>query len=206
MKATQFMIRRINLTDNTYFETMIDAHYDPDWVDYTYVDTNLAAIQTVNLGNLVPSSAGISETVYPFDPSNPDKKEPLYQYEIYALRTPGNTSYTPGSGGGGGCFIATAAYGSYQERHVWILRQFRDKYLLTNKSGKAFVRWYYKHSPKYASIIAKNEVLKFLTRIFLIPLYISAYILLKTGYLSLLFLFLLNTGIIFSIRLHSKFR
>lgn len=29
------------------------------------------------------------------------------------------------SGGGGGCFIATAAFGSYQEHHVWILRQFR---------------------------------------------------------------------------------
>jgi len=109
-------------------------------------------------------------------------------------------------GGGGGCFIATAAYGSYQEKHVWILRQFRDKYLLTNRTGRAFVRWYYKHSPKYASIIAKNRFLKFLTRIFLAPLYLFAYTFLKTNYLLLLFLFLLNTGIIFSIRLHSKLR
>ncbi len=51
------------------------------------------------------------------------------------------------SGGGGGCFIATAAFGSYQEHHVWILRQFRDRYLLTSIPGRAFVRFYYSHSP-----------------------------------------------------------
>ncbi|MCM8805189.1 MAG: cohesin domain-containing protein [Candidatus Omnitrophica bacterium] len=82
-------------------------------------------------------------------------------------------------GGGGGCFIATAAFGSYQEKHVWILRQFRDKYLLTNPIGKAFVKWYYKHSPKYASIIAQNELLRAIVRVALLPLYGIALITLK---------------------------
>ncbi|MCD6221896.1 hypothetical protein J7K25_07045, partial [bacterium] len=97
------------------------------------------------------------------------------------------------SGGGGGCFIATAAYGSYQEKHVWILRQFRDKYLLTNRPGKAFVRWYYRHSPKYASIIAQHPVLRNITRILLTPLYVLAYIVVKNLALPLL-LFLLGLG------------
>ena len=118
----------------------------------------------------------------------------------------GSPFVAPGGGGGGGCFIATAAYGTPMAKEVVILKKFRDKYLLKNKLGRAFVRWYYRHSPKYASIIAKSEFLKFLTRIFLTPLYLFAYIFLKTNYLLLLFLFLLNTGIIFSIRLHSKFR
>ncbi|MCD6221189.1 hypothetical protein J7K25_03420 [bacterium] len=189
-RATQFLIRRVNLTDNTYFEMPVAAHFEPDWVDYTYVDSDIEtavdyryeiyAQRIAENGGIVESKPGISEPVQAYG-QQPDE-----------------------GGGGGGCFIATASYGSYQEKHVWILRQFRDKYLLTNKSGKAFVRWYYRHSPKYASIIAKNGFLRFLTRIFLTPLYLFAYIFLKTRYLLLLFLFLLNTGIIFSIRLYSK--
>jgi hypothetical protein len=31
-----------------------------------------------------------------------------------------------------------------------VLRKFRDRYLLTNAPGKAFVRFYYKHSPPIA--------------------------------------------------------
>ncbi|MCM8759130.1 MAG: cohesin domain-containing protein [Candidatus Omnitrophica bacterium] len=89
------------------------------------------------------------------------------------------------SGGGGGCFIATAAFGSYQERHVWILRQFRDRYLLTNPVGRAFVKWYYKHSPKYASIIAQNNSLRTLARIILMPVYVLALISLKFRILAL---------------------
>ncbi|HNS31713.1 MAG TPA: hypothetical protein PKN36_01905 [bacterium] len=82
-------------------------------------------------------------------------------------------------GGGGNCFIATAAFGSYQEPHVRILRQFRDRYLLTNAAGKAFVRFYYRHSPAAAGVIAKNSVLRTAARIALMPLYGLAYLLLS---------------------------
>ena len=54
-----------------------------------------------------------------------------------------SSTTTTGGGSGGGCFIATAAYGSYMEPHVMILRDFRDRLLLTNPVGKALVELYY---------------------------------------------------------------
>jgi len=47
-----------------------------------------------------------------------------------------------GSGGGGGCFIATAAYGKAMEPHVKVLRDFRDRFMINNDVGKAFIDLY----------------------------------------------------------------
>jgi hypothetical protein len=74
-----------------------------------------------------------------------------------------------GGGGGGGCFIATAAYGSYDAPDVVTLRAFRDYCLMTNTPGRAFVRWYYRHSPAAADFIASRDNLKRLVRIALKP-------------------------------------
>ncbi len=74
-----------------------------------------------------------------------------------------------GQGGSGGCFIATAAYGSYLEPQVVTLRQFRDRWLLTNAPGNAFVRWYYHVSPPIAAYIAQRDWARLLTRGALTP-------------------------------------
>ncbi len=67
------------------------------------------------------------------------------------------------------CFIATAAYGSYLDPHVAVLRAFRDNYLLTNRMGRAFVDLYYHYSPPLANIIAKHSALRAMTRWVLTP-------------------------------------
>ncbi|MEW6026300.1 MAG: CFI-box-CTERM domain-containing protein, partial [Planctomycetota bacterium] len=88
------------------------------------------------------------------------------------------------------CFIATAVYGNPMHPNVVALRNFRDKYLLTNKPGSAFVKWYYRTSPPIAEYLKKTPLQASAVRLALTPLvYAIRYpfaILLITGLLSVL--------------------
>ncbi len=88
----------------------------------------------------------------------------------------------PAGGGGGGssCFIATAAYGSADEQDVVLLRQFRDRYLLTNLPGRAFVRLYYEYSPPMAAFISTRPVVRKAVMIGLTPVVACAHVALVT--------------------------
>lgn len=47
----------------------------------------------------------------------------------------------------GGCYVATAVYGSYDCPQVWTLRRWRDYSLAQSRLGRAFIRCYYAVSP-----------------------------------------------------------
>jgi len=89
------------------------------------------------------------------------------------------------------CFIATAAFGTKFSPAVMLLRQFRDKYLLTNSLGRFFVEYYYKTSPPIAYSIAKNTILKKVVQVALIPAVIVAYLLMNPLLSILLFMCLM---------------
>jgi len=80
-----------------------------------------------------------------------------------------------------GCFIATAAYGSPLHPYVNILRDFRDKYLMPIKLGRALVGLYYKYSPFFADLIAKNKALKVAVRLSLLPMIAFSYSMVHFG-------------------------
>jgi hypothetical protein len=62
------------------------------------------------------------------------------------------------------CFIATTAYGSSTAAELDMLRAFRDRVLMQSEPGKAFVRFYYRHSPPVAAFIARHEAVRTFVR------------------------------------------
>ena len=98
------------------------------------------------------------------------------------------------------CFIATAAFGSPVAGQVEILRQFRDKYLLTNALGKNFVAWYYNNGPIAANWIKDKPLAKVAVQMALYPL-IGFSFLLIGGYLPFV-----TVGFLLSTLLFMRFR
>jgi hypothetical protein len=64
----------------------------------------------------------------------------------------------------GGCYIATAVYGSYDAPEVLTLRRFRDETLAASAVGRAFIRAYYRVSPGLASRLRSMPRLNALAR------------------------------------------
>ena len=82
---------------------------------------------------------------------------------------------------GGGCLIATAAYGSEISPQVQSLRELRDNSLLQTSSGKTFMtgfnKFYYSFSPTIADWERQNPIFKEVVKITITPLLTSLSIL-----------------------------
>lgn len=68
----------------------------------------------------------------------------------------------------GGCFIATAAYGSPMACEVQVLRDYRDRVLACSSLGQAFIRLYGQFGPHLARLINKSDTAREIVRIIVV--------------------------------------
>ncbi len=155
----------------TFFVTATDSdgsivQYDWDFDgNGTYDATTLSS----PISHTYPSAGTFTATVRVTDnQGGVALSNTVVTVEVNESKSP--VAGTDGGADGGGCFIATAAYGTYLEPEVMVLRKFRDMHLLTNPVGRTFVRLYYATSPPVAGFIAKHENLRSIVRVLLAPL------------------------------------
>ncbi len=81
-----------------------------------------------------------------------------------------------------GCFIATVAFGYYDAPQVQLLRDFRDRYLLSHSPGRWFVKQYYTYGPEAARYIERHPEWKSSVRVALLPLIAMTWVLFKAAW------------------------
>jgi hypothetical protein len=86
----------------------------------------------------------------------------------------------------GGCFIATAAYGSPMAPQVALLRAWRDRFLASNPPGRVVVRIYETVSPPIADVLRGSEPLRTTVRWALAPVIGAAWLSMTWPWWSLL--------------------
>jgi len=95
-----------------------------------------------------------------------------------ALVTDGWEAYENlgGKAEGGFCFVATAVYGNYDHPFVKVLRTFRDDTLARFGAGRAFIDWYYAHSPPWADWIRAHDGARVVAQLLLFPIVVVVWL------------------------------
>lgn len=138
-----------------------------------------------NYAALAPNWANLSlEGLHPNDAGS----------QLIAQRFSAALSCSDSGSGGGGCFIATAAFGSAVEPQVERLKRFRDQYLLPHKAGRFLVGIYYQYSPPVAQYISSRDNLKAAVRLALYPLLGFSYLVLEASLLEQLAVIFMVVG------------
>ena len=95
-----------------------------------------------------PATPGTDPSTPPTNPSTPGADTPT---------TPDTPAAPEPAPAKGGCYVATAVYGSYDCPEVWTLRRFRDKVLAKTWYGRLFIKLYYAVSPTAVKLFGNCE-------------------------------------------------
>jgi tetratricopeptide (TPR) repeat protein len=96
------------------------------------------------------------------DPGN--AKATMVQEAIRELKGDSASSSSTSSKASGGCYIATAVYGSYDAPEALCLRRFRDEVLAPSVLGRLFISLYYSFSPSIAERLKKVQHINMFVR------------------------------------------
>jgi hypothetical protein len=149
------------LTNNSKYKVAVSA------ISQTTYYIAVTAVNTSTTSTLSPGIA--NESAYSQEVSVPLGGVQESAHSDFVIEFPEAIVAFPNLQNRHGCFIATAAYGHYSSPEVQALRSFRDRYLLTNSAGSAFVRWYYEHSPVAAAWLDAHPGCKPMVRQALMP-------------------------------------
>ena len=191
-------IKQLNLDSNNEFSTTIVAG-GPLWKaggDYT-VKANYGAQKAEITFNYAGGSGSITTPPPPVEPT--PVPEPIIEEPVAIIEEPvaiiepepePEPQALCGEGTvmkdgkcvaeqkeGGGCLIATAAFGSEMAPQVQFLREIRDNTVMTTQSGTAFMtgfnQFYYSFSPAVADLERENPVFKEAVKVTLTPMLTS---------------------------------
>ncbi|MGY5148772.1 MAG: CFI-box-CTERM domain-containing protein [Candidatus Nitrosopumilus sp. bin_68KS] len=144
------------------------------------IEEKLARIQAANAANNIPEMQVYDtveetfekESVIDYDPEPIPDPEPIVE------------QVTKEENEGGGCLIATAAFGTELAPQVQILREIRDNTIMSTGVGKSFMTGfntaYYSFSPTIADMERENPMFKEVVRVFITPM-ISTLSIMKLG-------------------------
>jgi len=150
--------------------SLTSTYFNVNYASYLTLQPSIPVKVSLNEGE---TQAFLYETSWAEEPTS--DYTVAWEFSIIddALLDPVEPNTVSGSWTGtvteGGCFIATAAYGSYLDPHVQSLRMFRDETLMRTRFGRKVVSLYYELSPPIAHYIAQSEFRKKVMRIVLIP-------------------------------------
>jgi hypothetical protein len=148
-----------------------------DSLDKAYVCSSLqSSAGTIVVGNLTNGVGYLFYVVTIDNFGNPSKPE-----KVGDVATPQPEEdlwmryrRSGGQAEGGYCFVATAAFGSYNHPHVRILREFRDEVLLGSRVGEIFVIGYYEAGRSPAAWLSRHDRVRPFVRAALWPVTIGA--------------------------------
>jgi hypothetical protein len=132
-----------------------------------------------------PTESGAQETsvIETIDEAPDEEPEPIMTEPVCGPGTvlKNNVCVAEQQKKGGGCLIATAAFGSEMAPQVQFLREIRDNTVLQTESGSAFMtgfnQFYYSFSPVIADYERENVAFKETVKIAITPMLTSLAIL-----------------------------